>query len=128
MTYDGHNIDSLIWATDQILSGMDPGESRADELGEGRQIQPAALGANPLPEIFYGGFYEGLADCDAVYLTLEPPVYVPGGGHVEVECAGETAIVRVFDAAGQPKETRLQCAIVRDRQEIRIVQAGGCHA
>jgi len=108
-------------SNDQVL----PDGVWAEKPGDGRQIQPMALGAGRLPEnVSY--LFAGMSDFgDAIYLTLEPPVFVPGGGHVEVECAGDTAIVRVFDASGEPTETRLQCAIVERGEEIRVIQAGG---
>jgi hypothetical protein len=58
-------------------------------------------------------------------LVLDPPVNLPGHGHVELAFKDDddTAVLRVFDGEGNLSEVRPQCVIVRSGTEIRVIQA-----
>ena len=124
-------LRGFVETVDKVLSGAQEkypaGTHQAEKPGEGKQIQPhVARGAHSLPEIFS---YCGMPELEnALYLTMEPHVFVPGGGHVEIDAYDDVAIVRVYDAAGVSVETRNHCTIVREANQIRIVASGETNA
>ena len=57
----------------------------------------------------------------ALYLIVEPPIWFPRDGQVEISVHGETAIVRVLDRTGELVESRPNCAVRREGEEIRVI-------
>jgi hypothetical protein len=104
-----------------------PGMPECPSPPETREERPA----NPHSDSYEAGPLSvccNLSDPDVRALHFMPPVVIPPHGHTEVDCHGDTAIVRTFYAGGEVAEVRLQNALVREGDTVKVIQLGGNQA